>query len=231
MFGRRAALAALAEPAPAHRRAAARPGWPAGAQRADARARCGRTPGLVRDADGLRRLLADPHPLARLIGASALAREESRGCHLRADHPRRDPDLDGRHLVVGGSGDRLPETGRRARSDRSRVLTRALTNRYSLDFTASGPHCLASGKTWPAGEGDPSTTQDAHMYQFSRAIYRELAPLSWRPAPSARSRPTTSSCCSECESAIERLVTDRRHFARPARTLFTTSGPTSRSAT
>ena len=33
----------------------------------------------------------DPHPLARLIARCALARTESRGAHLRADHPERDP--------------------------------------------------------------------------------------------------------------------------------------------
>jgi L-aspartate oxidase len=39
--------------------------------------------------------------LARLIAASALAREESRGVHRRADRPRVDPALDLGHTVVG----------------------------------------------------------------------------------------------------------------------------------
>ena len=59
-----------------------------------------RDAGLERDAEGLRRLLDDPHPLARLVAASALAREESRGAHARADFPASDPELDGRHSVV-----------------------------------------------------------------------------------------------------------------------------------
>jgi L-aspartate oxidase len=62
--------------------------------------------GLVRDAAGLRRLIDDPHPLARLVAASALAREESRGAHGRRDYPRVDPALDGYHSVIAaGSGE------------------------------------------------------------------------------------------------------------------------------
>src|SRR5829696_2353488 len=69
-----------------------------------------RDAGLERDAAGLRRLLDDPHPLARLVAASALAREESRGAHLRRDHPRLDPALDGYHsLIAAGSGDVVHE--------------------------------------------------------------------------------------------------------------------------
>ena len=36
----------------------------------------------------------DPHPLARLVAASALAREETRGAHGRAEFPDPDPALD-----------------------------------------------------------------------------------------------------------------------------------------
>jgi L-aspartate oxidase len=63
--------------------------------------------GIERDAAGLRTLLDDPHPLARAIGAAALAREESRGAHRRLDHPRQDPALDLVHTVVEprGAGD------------------------------------------------------------------------------------------------------------------------------
>ncbi len=57
--------------------------------------------GVVRTPEGLRRLLEDPHPLARMIAACALARTESRGAHLRADHPERDPAHDFRHVLVG----------------------------------------------------------------------------------------------------------------------------------
>jgi aspartate oxidase len=64
------------------------------------RAALWRDAGVVRTAEGLERLLANPHPLARLIAMCALARTESRGAHLRADHPERDPALDFRHAVV-----------------------------------------------------------------------------------------------------------------------------------
>jgi L-aspartate oxidase len=60
--------------------------------------------GLERDATGLRTLLSDPHPLVRLIAASALHREESRGAHWRSDFPARDPALDSLHVLVGGDG-------------------------------------------------------------------------------------------------------------------------------
>jgi L-aspartate oxidase len=60
-----------------------------------------RDAGIVRTREGLERLLGDPHPLARLIAACALQREESRGAHQRADFPAVDPDLDHEHAVVG----------------------------------------------------------------------------------------------------------------------------------
>jgi len=55
--------------------------------------------GLIRNAAGLRRLLDAPHPLARLVAASALAREESRGVHFRDDFPVESEALAG-HFVL-----------------------------------------------------------------------------------------------------------------------------------
>jgi L-aspartate oxidase len=66
------------------------------------RAALWRDAGIVRSSDGLLRLLADRHPLARAIARCALERAESRGAHQRSDHPERDPALDHRHIVVSG---------------------------------------------------------------------------------------------------------------------------------
>ena len=61
--------------------------------------------GLERDGVGLRELEHDPHPLVRLIAASALTRTESRGAHLRSDFPQRDPALDGMHVTAADGRD------------------------------------------------------------------------------------------------------------------------------
>jgi L-aspartate oxidase len=104
VFARRAVLAALSEPAPTSPGtgeidALAQTPMPARAEPAT-RAALWRDAGIERTGKGLRRLLADPHPLARLIARCALAREESRGAHLRIDHPEPNPTLDYRHAVV-----------------------------------------------------------------------------------------------------------------------------------
>jgi L-aspartate oxidase len=106
VFARRAVQAALSEPAPAAPSAgetAALLALPAPAQaEPSTRAALWQDAGIERTDEGLRRLLSDPHPLARLIARCALAREESRGAHLRLDHPERNPALDHRHAVVDG---------------------------------------------------------------------------------------------------------------------------------
>jgi hypothetical protein len=63
------------------------------------------------------------------------------------------------------------------------------------------------------------------MYQFSRAIYRELVPYQNDSRPGAAAHDAASCSNQEqllhkCEAAIERLATDRYYFARPARSLF-----------
>jgi hypothetical protein len=58
------------------------------------------------------------------------------------------------------------------------------------------------------------------MYQFSRALYRDLAPYVLPEKLSTQRESNHRLVLRECESAIERLVIDQRHFARPARTLF-----------
>lgn len=61
-----------------------------------------RDAGVTRDAHGLGELLGSPVPLIRMIAASALAREESRGGHFRSDFPELDPRLDGVHIIIAG---------------------------------------------------------------------------------------------------------------------------------
>jgi L-aspartate oxidase len=104
VFGRRAALAAVSDPEP-----------PASAVPDDeirtipppdeTRAALWRHAGLEREPAGLRELLDDPFPLARVIAASCLAREESRGAHQRTDHPEPDPALDHMHTLVAGGAE------------------------------------------------------------------------------------------------------------------------------
>ncbi|MBB4662493.1 L-aspartate oxidase [Conexibacter arvalis] len=99
VFGRRAALAALDEP-PRAGSPEPPPSGPPPRLTAASREALWRDAGIERDADGLRRLLDDDHELVRLLAASALAREESRGAHQRRDFPTVDPALDGHHTVV-----------------------------------------------------------------------------------------------------------------------------------
>ncbi len=58
------------------------------------------------------------------------------------------------------------------------------------------------------------------MYRFSRAIYRELAGEIIAESPGCTGATNHERVLRACETAIERLATDRHYFARPARTLF-----------
>jgi L-aspartate oxidase len=121
VFARRAVLHALSTPAPAPTPATATGAGGASVSPAEIEALAALPPpplaeyatrealwrdaGIVRSAAGLERLLEDPHPLARLLARSALARTESRGAHQRADRPELDPALDRHHFVLTGDGD------------------------------------------------------------------------------------------------------------------------------
>jgi hypothetical protein len=58
------------------------------------------------------------------------------------------------------------------------------------------------------------------MYQFSRAIYRELAGEIQEDPHSLCPNANHERVLRACEAAVERLATDRHYFARPARSLF-----------
>jgi hypothetical protein len=55
------------------------------------------------------------------------------------------------------------------------------------------------------------------MYQFSRAVYRELSPMVIEDNMPAEAR---RELLEACERAFTRLASDRHYFARPARSLF-----------
>lgn len=97
VFGRRAGLEALREPTPAVRLST--PTMPPQDRiTAALREKMWQNAGVVRNAKGLTSLAKLPALLPRLIAASALAREESRGGHFRLDWPQEDSRFIG-HFV------------------------------------------------------------------------------------------------------------------------------------
>jgi hypothetical protein len=58
------------------------------------------------------------------------------------------------------------------------------------------------------------------MYEFSRAIYRELQDEILEDPQSLQPNGNHERVLRLCEGAVERLATDRLYFARPARALF-----------
>ncbi len=103
VFGRRAALAALEEPAGNGQTgclATFAPASPAAEAGRATRAALWEHAGIVREGAGLEELAGDEHPLAQLIARSALERKETRGTHARADYPAREAALDGKHVVI-----------------------------------------------------------------------------------------------------------------------------------
>ena len=107
VFGARAARAALAEPALARPAEIAAGDLPTEIPpvRPATRAALWEHAGLARRRAGLELLAADPHPLARLVAACALARSETRGSHVRLEHPAPDPAYDRHHTTVAPTGE------------------------------------------------------------------------------------------------------------------------------
>jgi hypothetical protein len=57
------------------------------------------------------------------------------------------------------------------------------------------------------------------MYQFSRSIYRELAPKIVNSQESGCA--SKQQILTSCEATMRRLLNDRRYFAKPTKALFT----------
>jgi L-aspartate oxidase len=119
VFGRRAALAALEEPPPSPPRPTASPPGTSPIARVNRETRTAlwRHAGIERSAEGLRGLLADGHPLARLIARAAMEREESRGTHARVDRLELDEGLDRKHAVALPGGAVRPDGQARREED------------------------------------------------------------------------------------------------------------------
>jgi hypothetical protein len=58
------------------------------------------------------------------------------------------------------------------------------------------------------------------VYHFSRAIYRELAPHIIDERPFSQEDTNRERVLRACETTMERLASDRRHFAKPVCSLF-----------
>ena len=108
VFGGRAAAAAIRDPEPGAR--PAEPDWRFTPPTRDTRDAVWRRAGPLRNPTDLAALIPDPYPLAKAIALTALERRESRGPHLRTDHPETDPALDGVHVVFAPDGSARQET-------------------------------------------------------------------------------------------------------------------------
>jgi len=105
VFGSRAAESAAVELTLSPTDPAPPPSWRFEPPLQDSRDAVWELAGPLRRAAELKRLAADPYPLARTIAACALERRESRGGHRREDAPALDPGLDGVHLVQNPHGE------------------------------------------------------------------------------------------------------------------------------
>ena len=133
----------------------------------DTRAALWRHAGLRRDAAGLAELLEDPYPLARLIGAACLAREESRGAHQRSDHPDTDR---------GARPDAYARGGRRRTEVRAMAVTTHTLFREAMTHLASGVAVITARRPdgAPCGIAATSlTSYSAHPPSLLVSVWHE----------------------------------------------------------
>ncbi len=102
VFGGRAARSAVSEPDAGP--PPAEPEWRFTPPTRATRDAVWRRAGPLRNPTDLAALIPDPYPLAKAVALTALERRESRGPHLRTDHPETDPALDGVHVVFSPDG-------------------------------------------------------------------------------------------------------------------------------
>ena len=165
---------------------------------------------------------------------------------LRADHPERDPALDHRHVVLTGeragrvadldlstAGAREPGcSGAKPKKLADLSLCRTFLRRavFGSDGGCDRGGSRENGGCAPQTR-DPTeeSLRKRAMYQFSRAIYRELAPQIQPPPPGFPATSNHAAVLRACEAVITRLATDRHYFAQArAGRCSATSAATSR---
>ena len=163
-----------------------------------------------------RRLLDDPHPLARAGRACALAREESRGAHVRARLPRaRSRRSTGSTSSSAGDDARVLEFWDliRARGRRPATLNTKLNIRRVPGVTREAEHIRCAGRV---AEGPHRRPQDGCTRS---AVYRSRAESSIASSTSRRSRPGVHGSRPRCPARVrggDRAPRDRPPLLRPS---------------
>ena len=210
-------------PRRARRRSTSRPPPRAGARRArrrssrrptrDPRGRVARRRASSATPTASTALLDDPHPLARLVAASALAREETRGAHLAARLSR---------TPIPASTGTTPSSRRETRTSsheawdvtRSRLTRTQHSPRSELH--KAGAICRIRGPRSRAGR--PGGTQPCtNSAAPSTGSWRRTS--STTRSPRRAGRPTTSACCAPARprsTAWRRIATTSRRPSQDA---------------
>ena len=180
-----------------------------------------RDAGLERDAERLRALLSDPHPLARLVAAS---RARPRG-DARRPRPGRVPGARTRRWTTATASS--PRARRALRSSSGRERFSLNVNSTLISFRTTRDRailrhvgCMDLATPGSVGPHRSRNRGRSPMYQISRSIYREIEAeivedRQWGAGPTNHERVLRS-----CEAAVHRLTTDRHYFAKPSKTLF-----------